>query len=73
MLAYADLVLVSTNTVTAIAYNTFLSIKFLGESFIPKYDLPAFSLLGIGAIIITRLASTSEKHFTESSIIEMIT
>ena len=31
VLPYADLVLISTNAITAIIFNTFLSIKYLGE------------------------------------------
>ena len=52
LLTYADLVLLSTNMITAIMFNTFLAIKFLGEKFLWKYDLPAFILMAISAITI---------------------
>ena len=61
VLPYADLVLISTNSISAIVFNTFLSIKCLGEKFITKYDLPAFIFMGIGAVTIVTLASTTEK------------
>ena len=64
MLAYADLVLISTNMIAGIIFNTFLSIRFLGEKFLWKYDLPAFALMATGAITIVLLADTDEKLFT---------
>ena len=73
VLPYADLVLISTNSITAIAYNTFLSICFLGEKFIWKYDMPAFAFMGLGSITILFLASTSDKEFTHDQIYEMLT
>lgn len=59
-LPYADLILISTNAITAILFNTFLSIKFLGEKFIWRYDVPAFSLMAIGGMLIVLMASTTE-------------
>ncbi len=58
VLPFADLVLISSNGITAITFNTFLSIKFLGEKFIWRYDVPAFAFMGFGAITIVLLAST---------------
>ena len=72
VLPYADLVLVSTNSISAIAYNTLLSIKCLGEKFVCKYDLPAFALMGAGAITIVMLASTTEKVFTAEKILGLL-
>ena len=69
---YADLVLVSTNSISAIAYNPLLSIKCLGEKFVCKYDLPAFALMGAGAITIVMLASTTEKVFTAEKILGLL-
>ena len=64
LLAFADLVLISTNMIVGVVFNTFLSIKFLGEKFLWKYDLPAISFMMIGAMIIVLLADTDEKMFT---------
>ena len=72
VLPFADLVLISTNSITAIAYNTFLSIKCIGEKFIWKYDLPAFMIMGAGAITIVMLASTTEKVFTAEKILNLL-
>ena len=67
-LPYADLVLISTNAITAIIFNTFLSIKYLGEQFIWRYDVPALSLMGLGGLVIVLLASTSETQFGPEKI-----
>ena len=72
-LPYADLVLISTNSITAIIFNTFLAVRCLGEKFVYKYDLPAFGFMGTGAITIVLLSSTTEKVFTKDMIIEMLT
>ena len=72
-LPYADLVLISTNAITAIVFNTFLSIKYLGEQFIWRYDVPAFSLMGIGAVVIVLMASTTEKRFNPDEIKALLT
>ena len=72
-LPYADLVLISTNSITAIIFNTFLAVRCLGEKFVYKYDLAAFGFMGTGAITIVMLSSTTEKVFTKDMIIEMLT
>ena len=72
-LPWVDLVLISTNSVSAIAYNTFLSIKCLGEKFISKYDVPAFLFMGTGGVTILMLSSTSEKVFTKEMIFGILT
>ena len=64
LLAYADLVLLSTNMIAGIIFNTFLSIRYLGEKFEWKYDLTSFGLMGIGAIIIVLISDMEEKLFT---------
>ena len=63
MLPYADLVLISTNAIAAILFNTFLSVKFVGEKFVWKYDVPAYTLMSLGAIVIVLQASSTEKQF----------
>ena len=73
VLPYADLVLISTNSISAIAFNTLLSVKCLGEKFVCKYDLPAFLFMGAGAITIVMLASTTEKVFNREMIVDILT
>ena len=72
VLPYADLVLLSTNSISAIAYNSILAISCLGEKFVCKYDLPAFVLMGAGAFTIVMLASITEKVFTSEEILNLL-
>ena len=67
-LPFCDLVLISTNSITAILFNTFLSIRYLGEKFVWKYDVPSFTLMGAGGLTIVLLASTDDKKFTPHEI-----
>ena len=64
VLPYCDLVLISTNMISGVVFNTFLSIKFLDEKFVWKYDLPALTLMCVGALTIVLLANTDETMYT---------
>ena len=72
LLTYADLVLLSTNMITAIMFNTFLAIKFLGEKFLWRYDLPAFLLMACSAITIIFLADMEQKLFTPQQMKDLL-
>ena len=72
MLPFMDLVLASTINIVAIAWNTFLSVKCLGEELNWKYDLPAFTLMGAGTILIVLTSSKTEKKFTKDDIVEIL-
>ena len=72
-LPYADLVLISTNAITAILFNTFLSIRYLGEKFVWKYDVPALTLMSVGALVIVLVSEADEKKFTPEEIKELLT
>ena len=63
-LPYADIVLISTNMIWGIVFNTFLSIRYLDEKFIWKYDLVAFSFMGFGMLTIILIANTDEIKYT---------
>ena len=56
ILPYIDLTLLSCNAATAIIVNLILSIKILGEKFIPKYDLTAIAFILIGSMTIVSLS-----------------
>ena len=71
-LPYADLVLISTNMIWAIVFNTFLSIRYLGEKFIWKYDLVAFSFMGIGMMTIVLLANPDEVMYTAEELKDLL-
>ena len=73
VMPYADLVLISTNMITGIIFNTFISIKFLDEQFLCKYDLPALSMMSLGALIIVLIAKPDESMFNKDKIITLLT
>jgi hypothetical protein len=50
ILPYIDMTLISISQATAIAAGVFLSIFWLGEPLVPKYDLPALFLIIGGSV-----------------------
>ena len=73
-LPFLDLVLMSSTAIIALAWNTFLSVKCLGEELNLSYDLPAFTLMGAGTVTLVMASSTTEKTLrTKEIIIEMFT
>jgi len=68
MLPYADLVLISTNLIAGIVFNTFLSIRYLDEEFICMYDVAAFACMGIGGMTIVLIANTDKKSTTSEQM-----
>ena len=63
-LPYTSLVLITASLTLGIVFNTLLSIRFLGEQFIWKYDLPALSLLCLGALFLTLFSVPEEQLMT---------
>ena len=64
VLPFADLVLLSTMTAYGILFSTILSIRFLKENFICKYDLPSFILIILGSATIVAFSNQEEKEYT---------
>ena len=73
VLPFCDVVLLSTNTATGIVMSTFLSIKYLDEKPVYKYDIPSVVLIVTGCIIIVLLSSYDDKTFTSQEIIDLLT
>ena len=73
VLPYADLVMVSTNMISGIIFNTFISIKFLDEIFLCKYDFPALSMMSIGALVIVLIAKPNDSQYTKHEMVELLT
>ena len=57
---FADIVLLSLNSATAIVINVLLAIIVLNEVFICRYDLPALTLIISGSVCIVMTANFSE-------------
>ena len=72
VLPFADLVLLSTMTAYGILFSTILSIRFLKEKFICKYDLPSFTLIIIGCTIIVALSNQEETEYSPERIKKLL-
>ena len=60
MTPFADIVLLSFNSATAIIIQVALSMLLLKEVFVCKYDLPALFLIILGSSLIILTANFSE-------------
>ena len=60
VMPFCPLVLLATNSATAIVMSAILSVWFLGESIVWKYDLPAFVLISGGTTAMVMLSKETE-------------
>ena len=72
VLPYADLVLLSSSSATAILFGILLSVYMLGEKFDFRYDLPGVMLTCAGCITTVAFANTVEQDFTLDSMVSML-
>ena len=68
VLPFCDLVLLSTLTAAGIVISTLLAIKYLGETFVCKYDLPSFTLIILGCTTIVVLSNQEETEYPPERI-----
>ena len=61
VLPYADLVLLSSTSATAIIFGIMLSVSWLGEKFDTKKDLPAIGLICLGCLMTVIFANSTEQ------------
>ena len=73
LMPHLDLTLMGCNAAFAIMSSMFLSIKWLGESFIPKHDVTAVVLISLGCASIVINVNTDPIEFTADEAIELIT
>ena len=59
-LPFCDLTLIACNSSSAVLINVFISWKYLGEKFVPKYDISAMVLVTIGTLIIILLSNKEQ-------------
>lgn len=64
VLPFCDMTLLSTTQATAIVSGVLLSIFWLKEPLVPKYDLPALSLMIVGGISIVAFTNKEVSNFT---------
>ena len=72
VLPYADLTLLSTNSIVGILFAQILSVMFLGEKWIAKYDLGALFFIISGCATIVLISDKEEIKFDAESIKEML-
>ena len=56
-LPFCDLTLIACNASSAIIMNVWISSRFLGEKFVPKYDITAMLMVFFGTLIIILLSN----------------
>ena len=72
-LAHADITLLSCNASTSIVANVFISIKFLGERFDPKNDIPGLALIGIGCTMVVLLSNKESEELDLEKLVILLT
>ena len=60
VMPFCPLVLLATNSATAIVMSAILSVWFLGESIVWRYDMPAFVLISGGTTAMVMLSKETE-------------
>ena len=72
VLPYLDLTLMACNASTAIICNLILSKKYLGETFVCKYDCTALILICTGCSTIVLNAHTSPVKYDEEAVLDVL-
>ena len=70
---FCNIVLLSTSTATGIIMSTFLSIMYLGEKPVWKYDITSTTLIVTGCLVIVFLSSYDDITFTADDIVKLLT
>ena len=72
-LPFADLTLIACNSSSAVLMNVFISAKYLGEKFVPRYDITAMMLVFLGTLVIILLSNKEQQVFTTPDLLELLT
>ena len=72
-LPFADLTLISCNSSSAVLMNVYIANKYLGERFVPKYDLTAMAFVVAGTLTILLLSNKEQQIFTTPTILALLT
>lgn len=71
-LPFCDLTLIACNSSTAIIINVYISWKFLGEQFVPKYDISAMVLVFIGTLTIILISNKDQESFPLTKLLPLL-
>lgn len=72
-LPFCDLTLIACNSSSAILLNVAISVKWLNEKFVAKYDIPAMALVFFGTLLIVLLSNKAQQTFTVERILASLT
>ena len=72
VLPFCPLVLLATNSATAIVMSAMLSVWFLDERIVWRYDLPAFVLISGGTTAMVMLSKENEVQLTTEVITDQL-
>ena len=71
-LPFCDLTLIACNASSAIIMNVYISWRFLGEKFVPKYDVSAMLMVTFGTLIIILLSNKEQQTFETEEIVSLL-
>ena len=72
VMPFCNIVLLSTSTATGIIMSTFLSIMYLGEKPVGKYDITSTTLIVTGCLAIVFLSNYEDITFTADDIAKLL-
>ena len=72
-LLFCDLTVIACNTSSAVIMNVFISWKWLGEKFVPKYDVTAIILVFAGTLLILLMANKDHQTFDTNALLKQLT
>jgi len=64
IIPYIDLVLISTQGAVAVIFSVILSVFWLKETFILRYDLPALTVIILGSVLMVLLANEKTEPYS---------
>ena len=59
-LPFCDLTLIACNDSLAVLMNVYISKRYLGEKFVPKYDITAVTLIGLGTLFVVLMSNKEQ-------------
>ena len=70
---FIDLSLFACNSSYSIVIGLYLAYKYLGERFVPQYDITALILVLLGTFVIIFLSNKEQENFTITQTLDLLT
>ena len=71
-LPFCDLTLIACNSSSAIIMNVWVAWKYLGEKFVPRYDITALCLVSLGTVVIVYVTNKEQQQFTIEELVGLL-